>query len=264
MIELKEVIIQRHFTSPDEYVVNGVVVVIPGKKTNDMMKLLGEKLPLQISGLGHLKRVRRSTKPEHQQNGLVEFLLCSEDYLNELRAEDNAILTLINDITITQEIIPVSKYAPESKLEFELWNKYWSINFHPNELERIRNKTFSPEQRQLLTTFYYTQLLDDTQRNYSHYGVQNFGAMIINPEHLLESQLICSSHNILTSFSEEERRKILSNPIASPVMLCIDEVAKVSRGLRPGIGKIFPLIACNASQLLFRKAFKWSLSLHRT
>eukprot|EP01040_Poterioochromonas_malhamensis_P026649 gene26649-33560_t len=119
MIELKEVIIQRHFTSPDEYVVNGVVVVIPGKKTNDMMKLLGEKLPLQISGLGHLKRVRRSTKPEHHQNGLVEFLLCSEDYLNELRAlsgqekEDNAILTLINEITVTQEIIPVSKYAPE-------------------------------------------------------------------------------------------------------------------------------------------------------
>lgn len=252
MIELKEVIIQRHFTSSDEYVVNGVVVVIPGKKTNDMMKLLGEKVPLQISGLGHLKRVRRSTKPEHQQNGLVEFLLCSEDYLNELRAlsdqekEDNAILTLIRDIAVTQEIIPVSKYAPESKSEFELWNKYWPINFHPNELERIRNKTFSPEQRQLLTTFYYTQLLDDTQRNYSHYGVQNFGAMIINPEHLLESQLICSSHSILTCVSEEERRKILSNPIASSVMLCIDEVAKISRGLRPGIGKILHPIACIA------------------
>lgn len=256
MLEMKELIIHRQFSHEDEYLIDIFILTIPGKLTSDIMKILCEITALQIFQLSHLKRVQKSvTLKDH-----VDIILCPVTYYESLRLEienkksisdlpekeeENnefhekiSVFKSLEDIRDKQAISwrqgKAAKYPPENRIEFELWNKHWPINFHPGELERQRQKPFTTEEMKTFQEFH--EILEkEMEINHKEFELMNFGAFLVNP---LNNQILCRSSTILEESSREGMiSKILKNPLLSPALLCIEELALMAQGIKPGRGK---------------------------
>jgi hypothetical protein len=251
MKKIEEVIVNRVFQSETEYLITVLTVIIPGKKTNDIMKFLCDAFPLQLWELGHLKRVRKPLdKSEYASKGYVEMIICTEEYYRiDLRPLEGSIESMGEESKkkllqilcssgdcIERRIQQVGKYLPESKIEFDLWNKHWPINFHPNELERLRQKTFSAEDGEEIENL-FLRLLEESRINKEKYGLGNFGGFLYNSNN---HEVICRTSCILEQFSKKgSLDKHSSDPLLSPTIVCIDEIARIARGEQPGRGKTF-------------------------
>jgi hypothetical protein len=251
MLEVKEILIYRSFSSEEEYLTNVVVVQVENRKTNEIMKVLCEQFPLLAFDLAHLRRVRKSVANPEAEKTSVDLVLCPESIfdiiLNEIgdelpnlslgktKDELRPILQNILTNSLSHRVTKVAKYSPERKFEFETWNKYWPINFHPTEVERLREKPFAEPELERINHFHHL-LLEDMQKNEKSYSLSNFGCIFINPSN---NQVICSSSQILSEMNSEQRELVVhKNPLLSPVMLCIDEVAFIAKEEKPGKGKL--------------------------
>jgi hypothetical protein len=267
MKKIEEVIINRVFQSETEYLITVLTIIIPGKKTNDIMKFLCDEFPLQLWEIGHLKRVRKPfDKPECASKGYVEMIICTEEYYNtEIQPleesvaleEDEKKKKLLQLLTSSEDCIErkiqlVGKYLPESKNEFDLWNKYWPINFHPNELERVRQKTFSEEERTEIHKLSLL-LLEERRNNEDKYQLSNFGGFIYNSNN---HQIICKTSGVLEEFViRGVLQKHVSDPLLSTTMICVDEVARIARAEQSGRGKHFFPCLIPASYFRFFRFF---------
>jgi hypothetical protein len=251
MLEVKEILIYRNFSSEDEYLTDVVVIQVENRKTNEIMKVLCEQFPLLAFDLAHLRRVRKSVASPEAEKTSVDLVLCPESAfdiilndngdelpnlsLGKTKDELRPILQNILTNSLSHRVTKVAKYSPERKFEFETWTKYWPINFHPTEVERLREKPF-PEQELEEIDHFHQLLLNDMQKNEKSYSLSNFGCIFINPSN---NQVICSSSQILSEMNSERRELVIhQNPLLSPVMLCVDEVAFIAKEEKPGKGNI--------------------------
>jgi tRNA-specific adenosine deaminase 3 len=243
---MREVIIHRQFTSEEEYLVNVMIIRIPGKSTNDVMKVLCDKVPLQMFELSHLKRVRKYQAADEEEKGCVEIIVCPESFYNDLVSgivsgssdgeEKKPVLEALQEIIKNSKMhktVQVGRYEPEHKGEFDTWNKFWPINFHPGELERVRQKSFTDQERDLVASW-QRYLLTEVEQTKELFDLKDFGAFLINPNN---KEILASAQQVLAGMSTDHRQLVRRNPLVSPVMLCIEEVAQMAKGLKPGKGK---------------------------
>ena len=142
MVDVEEIFITKKYSDQDIYI--DVYAIITNKRfIPNIMELLHEEVSLSLFGLQHLKRIQPYAKydelsdnvdtiiPNHKEK--VKILLCPITYYNELKPH-------ILELCIEKEIVRVCRILPETREEFQEWNKTWPINFHMKQYEKDREK----------------------------------------------------------------------------------------------------------------------------
>ena len=141
--------------------------------------------------LGHLKRIQKSV---HVSTGLIlskddvfDISLLNGDTLCMIicpvECENNDIDVVLKSMFLATFVVNVCNTAPSSKLEFENWNKYWPIIFHPNERERQLSMSIINNQIEIQQLKFCKIMNEAVAEDANKLGVFGWkgGAVIINP-----------------------------------------------------------------------------------
>ena len=106
--------------------------------------LLGVILCLNYPQLSHLKRIQKLTDEDISKYDIQNDLTAGKKYLQMVlcpsevwtQFEDSPLSVKLNALVTTTTTLQVCKLAPLSRSEFDAWNIYWPMVFHPGEIER--------------------------------------------------------------------------------------------------------------------------------
>ena len=89
----------------------------------------------------------------------------------------------LRSMLLSTFVLDVSNTAPVSKLEFERWNKYWPIIFHPDERERQLSVSIANNQINVLQSKFRDIMNECVALDASKLDALGWlgGAVIVNP-----------------------------------------------------------------------------------
>jgi tRNA(Arg) A34 adenosine deaminase TadA len=116
--------------------------------------------------------------------------------------------------------VEVPRFEPKNRKEFEVWCEAWPINFYPGESQRVRSKGHTEAEMG------YVQSMID---HLSELGAD--AGLLATPTSM---QVICNSLQSLSRIESEHGIQVHGNPLYTPTMLCIDQLASIARGDSPG------------------------------
>lgn len=94
VVTVHEIIIDRNFSSAEEFTVPAIIAEIEPSTASSILQLLSDRLPLQLFGLGHLKRIRGRTNgssaSRRQQRSKAKNVHAEAGAINELPQEEGA------------------------------------------------------------------------------------------------------------------------------------------------------------------------------
>eukprot|EP01038_Epipyxis_sp_PR26KG_P006325 gene6325-8710_t len=281
---MEEVFIHR-ILNEDEILINVIITCIEPSLASQILSLFCTAIPLQTYNLEHLKRIRR---PNHLNkfnaaispidSSSIETNNQQNDSLNELNENTNnkvhiivcpnnqydALPQEIKDICQVNYVSNVSRLEPLNRQEFEKWNKYWPINYHPSQAEKEREKGLNTKELQSMSSFLLKleeeesllksfllekEFIKNNSKNdyddiivtlphFSSYihatGTMNCG-IIVNPSN---NRIVMTSLQAMKAHYEAYGIAAVNHPLYTPTMLCVDGVAAVVRGELDGQGSL--------------------------
>jgi tRNA-specific adenosine deaminase 3 len=212
----------------EEALTDVLVACFDPNKTNDILMILSDDLPLGDFNLLHAKRVRKA----RDLNNMVEILLCPSKKLQD-RLTDRVRLLLKS--ALHQRVVKVATFPATTPVEHLEWNSYWPISFHINELERQRQKGIPEEEIKCLIQNWH-RLLEDHKIVTEELGWNEHaggcGGLMVNP---ITNQVICTvSQALRHHLSVHSSTLVFRNPLLCPTLLCVDYVAMIARGVVGG------------------------------
>jgi len=191
---------------------------------------------------------------------VLEVVLCPENVLDGLSVTLKAQFPKIRTL-------PVARFAPQSRLEFEELGKLWPIVFRPSEIDRLREQGLDQSELKLLETHLNALMADASEVskirkdeglvNEVSYSASTFTS---NGERIQSAGTAAAECNLTTTApvvagttgggvivnpvngmvvatSSQALRRLLSvhgaavltHPLFSPTTLCIDAVATIVR-----------------------------------
>ncbi len=121
--ELVEIRNERKL-SDDEVMILARIAIIQSKDTSEILTLLVDSIPLQLFGLGHLKRARKMA-----DGRTTEVLLSPWDYRIDSSKPIEA-QVLSKCISFREAL--VCRLPPETREEFNNWGRSWPTHFYPH------------------------------------------------------------------------------------------------------------------------------------
>ncbi|RCI04486.1 Biotin/lipoate A/B protein ligase [Rhizopus stolonifer] len=152
------------------------------KQTNDIIKFAQKKLP-PLEGLEHCKRIRRVPKPDNEK----------VDFNSQI------------------QVVPVSRYAPLNKQQYEAWNPLWPLSYRQDTRLDVK---FTQYDIDMIETHMRALLESNT----------SIACRIVNP----------TTNQILA----EQRDSRSEHPLHHAVMNCIDQVAQNESKAHGGSGRM--------------------------
>ena len=149
--------------------------------------LLIQRLLLNLK-FSHLKRARKSeslisNNSTDSVKNMIEVILCPYEELENLSTD-------IREKFPTIKKLPVCKYEPATRAEFDSWGKLWPVHFRSSEQERNREKGLSDEEvSQICMSLHYLNRDIDGMRDKlgklgcmnSSISMSKAGGVVINP-----------------------------------------------------------------------------------
>eukprot|EP01031_Cornospumella_fuschlensis_P031835 gene31835-38493_t len=193
-MDVKEVIVDEYSgkdLDSDFFYVLVAVLVVETKQISKVLQVLSEKFPLESYALQHIKRVRKCA----DDSKAVEIAFLPADQLASVDREfwsqcglDESIMDSIDRF----KTLPVAKFLPKNRREFSIWGPKWPISFHPDELERQREKGLTEKESNYIISTMRT-LLDLCQTHTQRYSADAEDiqfALIVNPN---TCNVVCTS-----------------------------------------------------------------------
>lgn len=110
-----------------------LVAEVEPQNTSDLIRTLSTILPLD-DGLGHLKRVRRVTRPNSAKGFRLEVVLCrAETWIHR----SNSVKEALQGFCIEPNRTEVPAVPPVTKQELQEWGKLWPLIYRPGRTTYI-------------------------------------------------------------------------------------------------------------------------------
>lgn len=228
VVGVKEVVVQQERCQEDLLVSSKVGVVRNVQDISRVIMLLGEVAPLELYGLRHLKRVSKIVNTESPTGSEVLIYICPSSAIGDI---PNDILTYFESPLRTQD---VCKVKPRDRDERDAFGKFWPVLFRPAgcnaEDENLSSAETKGRMVSLLTFLHQLSL---------KYREENL-ALIVNP---LNEKIVMDSiyariiliERLAEGAASNCRQcdaadTIMSHPLYTPIMMCIEGVASLVRG----------------------------------
>ncbi|KAI9271901.1 cytidine deaminase-like protein [Phascolomyces articulosus] len=204
-----EVLSDEH--TRDLETVNVYVTKVEPKQTKQVLGFVQKHLP-PLQNLEHCRRVRRTTLPD--SNFELTLILCQENTISTedimKRASDQGLKEMIHI-----ETVPVPKYAPLNRTQFEGWKHLWPILFREDTRQ---DPKFRPSD---------ITAIENHLKAVTTLGSESAYARIVDP----------TDHQNKVIAEAADTRSTSHHPLHHAVMNCIDAVAtleKQHRGIETG------------------------------
>jgi hypothetical protein len=244
----EEVVIKPNYTDMD-LLLEVFVVTINPRMASVVLEKLSTLIPLEVYGLSHLKRMRAEKyTPNQTAEKQLTIIICPVDKFDTVPIEIQALCS-------SKQVVVVCKVNPETKEEFSNWSVHWPMNFHPTQLEKDREKGFTPAELDTMKQSVSYLKQDEFNNRHMTDGVYCIGAVVVNPcngrvvmtsnaslRHMIRQSSSDSTPSSSSSgiswehignssvSSSSHLSTLLSHPLYTPTMLCVEGVAAVVRG----------------------------------
>eukprot|EP00640_Fibrocapsa_japonica_P007795 CAMPEP_0113945216 /NCGR_PEP_ID=MMETSP1339-20121228/41440_1 /TAXON_ID=94617 /ORGANISM="Fibrocapsa japonica" /LENGTH=143 /DNA_ID=CAMNT_0000950675 /DNA_START=8 /DNA_END=436 /DNA_ORIENTATION=+ /assembly_acc=CAM_ASM_000762 len=143
------------------------------------MKTINGVIPLMDIGLGHLKRIKKSTE------GSLQVIITTPERFDGIDADTKKAL---DSFQLPYSLFEVPKYPPRSKAEYEWSQTVWPTVFHSGLSEEVLRKSLalSPEEREAMSRGMQLAISDFEEQGGELKGLgasccSGIGAVIMDP-----------------------------------------------------------------------------------
>ena len=219
---IKEINDERKLEEHEIYT-TAIACEIEPKQASSALEQFCSLLPLQQYGLGHLKRMKRTTleksTEKHQDIIILEILVCPEKNFDQVPSE------LIKYID-KKRVVKVAKIPALNRAEFEEWGRIWPSSYRPNILEREREHGVSIEDNERVKKF-MGLVKQDGNRCEIELNKPNKGGIIVNP---LNEAVIMTSADAYLHLKKTKGENVCNHPLYTTTMICIEGISAIVRG----------------------------------